>query len=144
MVRFGLGYFSRQPNIKEIAECIEVNGFDNLWVPDESPTPPYTDVIVNMCVALQATNTIKVGSALCNPYSRHPALIAVAMASLNQLAPGRVITGIGPGGSMPLEPLGIKMWDKPLTTLRESFTILRGMYAGKTMSSIEGVCKANG
>jgi 5,10-methylenetetrahydromethanopterin reductase len=134
MFRFGLGFFLRQPRIEEIAGIIEANGFDNLWVPDESPAPPYTDVFVNMCVAIQATKTMKVGSALCNPYTRHPALTAVAMATLNQLAPGRIITGIGPGGSLPLNPLGIKMWDKPLRTIRETFTILRGMYAGKTVT----------
>ncbi len=52
---------------------------------------------------------MKVGSALCNPYTRHPALIAVGMASLNELAPGRIITCIGAGGTMTLGPLGIKI-----------------------------------
>ncbi len=109
MNRFGLGFFLRQPKIGEVAKIVEESGFDNLWLVDESPSPPYTDVFVNMCEAVRVTKTMKVGSALCNPYTRHPALIAVGMASLNELAPGRIITCIGAGGTMTLGPLGIKI-----------------------------------
>ncbi len=142
MNRFGLGFFLRQPKIGEVAKIVEESGFDNLWVLDESPFPPYTDVFVNMCEAVRVTKTMKVGSALCNPYTRHPALIAVGMASLNELAPGRIITCIGAGGTMTLGPLGIKMWEKPLSTIREAFRILRGMYAGETVTFEGEVLKA--
>lgn len=46
MNRFGLSFFLRQPKIGEVAKIVEESGFDNLWVVDESPSPPYTDVFV--------------------------------------------------------------------------------------------------
>ena len=52
-----------------------------------------------MTTAAQATEGLQVSSGVTNPVTRHPAVTASAVASVNRLAPGRVQLGIGRGDS---------------------------------------------
>ena len=54
------------------------------------------------------------GVAVTNPYLRHPAVTASAMASVAELSGGRAILGLGAGGGVALDPVGIAR-AKPLT-----------------------------
>lgn len=136
MVRFGVGLTGDMPALKtaEIARTAEESGFEYVWVADENPSPPYRDVFVTMTAIALRTERIKIGTGICNPYSRHPAQLAVAIYSLNEMARGRVILGLGPGGSLCLRPLGIKLWEKPISATIETFKISRGLFAGETVN----------
>ena len=79
----------------ELVKWIEDLGFDNLWITDSSMHAG--DCYVYATLALQATSSITVGTAVTNPLTRHPAITANAFRSLEQLAPGRVACGIGVG-----------------------------------------------
>ena len=139
MVRFGIGLRGELPVLQtaELARTAEESGFEYVWISDENPSPSYRDVFVTMTAIALRTERIKIGTGICNPYSRHPAQLAVAISSLNEMARGRVILGLGPGGSLPLRPLGIKLWNKPISAIREAFKILRGLFAGETVN-LEG------
>ena len=135
MKSFGIGFTGDLP-VKEtvrLTQMAEKKGFDRVWMADESPSYPFRDAFVNMTAIALNTKKIKIGSAVFVPYSRHPAILSVFAATLSELAPGRVALGIGRGGSLVLRPLGIKMWDKPLATLRETMIVTRRLLAGETV-----------
>ncbi|HKW04987.1 MAG TPA: LLM class flavin-dependent oxidoreductase [Nitrososphaerales archaeon] len=48
----------------------------------------------------QSTSRIMIGTGIINPYSRFPSLIAMTVATLNELTAGRVILGLGSGSVM--------------------------------------------
>jgi 5,10-methylenetetrahydromethanopterin reductase len=57
----------------------------------------YTDVFVAMALAADRTERIELGTGVVVPSNRIPPVIANGMASLNALAPGRIILGMGTG-----------------------------------------------
>ena len=69
------------------------------------------------------------GPCVTDPYTRHPAITAMAAASLAELLPGRFNLGIGAGYSG-LSALGIKQI-KPVNTLREAITLMRELWTGE-------------
>lgn len=143
-IKFGIvifPYLSLNATVSLCQEAEEQN-FAYIWVGDEAPVPPNRDVFVTLSEIARKTRRIRIGPGTCNPYSRHPALIAVAVASLDEIAPGRTVLGIGPGGAL-LEPL-CQRWDRPLTAVRETFTILRGMFAGDTVDLDGKVLRVKG
>lgn len=75
------------------------------------------------------TGRVRLGTAVTEPYSRHPALIAMAVATLLELAPGRVSLGLGSGGPG-FPPMGI-VRRRPTSALREAVTIIRGLLNGE-------------
>lgn len=143
---FGVNFAGFCPALDtvKLAKLAELQGFRHVWIADENPSPLCRDVMVNMTAVALGTYTIKIGTGICNFYTRHPALLAVFAATLEELASGRVIMGIGPGGDMPLRPLGIKMWEKPLTTVREGMTVMKRLLAGETVDFEGEVTKVRG
>jgi len=117
----------------ELVRWIEELGFDNLWITDSSTHAG--DCYVYATLALQATSRIAVGTAVTNPLTRHPAITANAFRSLSQLAPGRVICGIGVG-DRPLYELGLPM--ARIATLRETIDVLRRLWCGETVDAEVG------
>ncbi len=117
----------------ELVKWIEDLGFDNLWITDSSMHAG--DCYVYATLALQATSRITVGTAVTNPLTRHPALTANAFRSLVQLAPERVICGIGVG-DRPLYELGLPM--AKLQTLRDTIDAMRRLWQGETVEGEVG------
>ena len=144
MVSFGIGLMADLPATQtaELARVAEESGFGHVWVADENPSPSFRDVFVTMTAIALRTQRIKIGSGICTPYSRHPAILAAAFSSLNEVARGRVTVGLGPGGSLSLRPMGIKVWDKPLSAIKESFKIMRGMFSGEVVNLDGEILKA--
>ena len=120
----------------ELVRWIEGLGFDNLWITDSSTHAG--DCYVYATLALQATSRIAVGTAVTNPLTRHPAITANAFRSLSQLAPGRVVCGIGVG-DRPLYELGLPM--ARIATLRGTIAVLRGLWRGETVDGEVGPWK---
>ena len=105
-IRFGVNYL---PNAAREtlswAQVAEEVGFDIVGIADSQSL--YRDVY--MCLALCAAHTEKVrlGPRVINPLTRHPAIAAGAAATLDELAPGRTMLGIGTGDSAVLN-LGLR------------------------------------
>lgn len=117
-----------------IARRAEQHGFDRCWIYDEGLVT--RDVYVVMAAVLEATRTMAVGPGITNPYTRHPAQTASSIATLDEVSGGRAFLGIGAGGSLTLDPIGIDR-HKPLTAVRESIEIARALFAG-TPAHYEG------
>ena len=56
------------------------------------------DIYVVFAAIASATERITLVPGITNPFSRHPVATAAALASLEELAPGRVVAGLGAGG----------------------------------------------
>jgi 5,10-methylenetetrahydromethanopterin reductase len=133
---FGLNLAGFDPPLEtaRLSRKAEENEFDYVWIADENPSPMCRDVVVNVTATAIKTSRIKIGTGICNFYTRHPALLAEFVASVDEISPGRIVLGVGPGGDMPLRPLGIKMWDKPLTTVREGIEVVNRLLSGEKVN----------
>lgn len=118
----------------ELAKIAEKAGFDRLGVSD---VIGYPDSFVLQALCLRATQKIKIGALVTNPYMRHPALIASSVATLNELAPQRVYLGIGVGAS--LEKIGIRQ-QKPAQVLREALFVIKRLLNGEELNAKNFFC----
>ena len=125
------------PEIVELAKRCEARGFDSVWMAETRMT---RDSFVPMAAMAMATERIKVGSGIVNVFTRGPVVIAISFIGLEELAPGRILMGLGTGSPLVLSPQGVA-FDKPLTRLREYCEVIprliRGeevTYAGRTIA----------
>jgi len=131
MVKFGIEFFPREPYWKIIYYAIqaEKGGFSNLWITDHFNN---RNVYVTLTVAAIYTNKITFGPGVTNPYLVNPVFTAQAIATLNELAPGRVVLGMGAGDRTTLESVGVEM-QKPLSAIQEAVDIFRKMTSGESV-----------
>ncbi|WP_162529769.1 LLM class flavin-dependent oxidoreductase [Nocardioides caldifontis] len=115
------------PEIFEgMVDEIEGSGFDELWLTDSSLHARY--VYVHLTLAARRTSRIQLGTAVTNPVSRHPAVTATAFATVNELAQGRAVCGIG-AGDRPLLSLGLK--PAKLARLEGAIEAIRALWTGE-------------
>ncbi len=118
------------PFVVEVAEALEVAGVDQLWVIEDCF---YTAGISLAAAALARTESLTVGLGILPAVARNPAVTAMEIATLAQLAPGRLVAGIGHGVQEWMEQIGERT-PSPLTTLEEAITIVRGLLHGETVT----------
>ncbi len=113
-----------------MASHIEATGFDNLWLTESSlhARDPYQ----LLALAARATTRLRLGTAVTNPVTRHPALTAVAAATLAEIAGDRAILGIG-AGDRPLMALGAK--PARLAELEAAIAGIRQLLAGESVTA---------
>ena len=70
-----------------------------------------------MSIISAYTDRIKIGPGVTNPYLVHPVVTAQAICSLNEVAPGRVICGLGVGDKTTLAMVDVEQ-ARPLTYIR--------------------------
>lgn len=112
------------------ARAAEHLGFDSFWVPEDYAFPG----AFSCCAAIAAaTRKIKIGTGVINPFTRHPVLIAMELAALDQLSGGRAILGLGASIKLWIEEqMGIQ-YDKPVSALRDAIAIIRELLAGRSV-----------
>jgi 5,10-methylenetetrahydromethanopterin reductase len=86
-----------RPGVEDLAVLAEELGFSSFWVYD---TPMVNgDPFVSLGLCAKATSRIKLGLGVTSPALRSAPAAAAGVASLNALAPGRIICGIGTGNT---------------------------------------------
>ena len=124
---FGIALASNLDAWKTVKRAEEL-GFTHAWFYDSQMLVP--DILVTMALAADKTSKIKLGMGVMVPTNRIAPVAANALASLNQLAPGRIIFGVGTGftarNTMGLGPMR-------LSELREYLRVVRGLLAGETV-----------
>jgi 5,10-methylenetetrahydromethanopterin reductase len=112
----------------ERARLAEAHGYEAVWVADERF---YREVY--SCLGQIAAHTwnILLGPCVTDPFARHPALTAMAIATLDEMSGGRAVLGIGAGISGFVE-LGIKRV-KPARAIRESIELVKALLRGETV-----------
>lgn len=125
----GVWLFPEAPaaRLVEYAEQAEASGMGELWLGDEGPA---REPFALLAAAAMRTRSLRLGVGITNPYSRHPALTAASMMTVNELAGGRAILGLGVGGNLSLRPLGIEP-TRPLATVRRALRIMRATCRGE-------------
>ena len=107
----------------EYAKYAEAKGFDAVWQADSRLV---RDAIVPMSAFAAVTSHIKIGSGVVDCWTRNPARLAATFSTLDDLAPGRVILGIGAWWDPLAAKVGITR-DKPLRAMREIITAVRAL-----------------
>src|SRR5579872_5800594 len=138
-VRFGVGVWQglTTQRLIELSRSIEREGFHQLWYSNHKL---YRDLWIGMAVAAQATQRVEIGSFVAEPYSQHPAQIAAAIATIDELSGGRAILGLGAGGAN-FKELGT-VRARPAVALRESIEIARGLLRGERVAYSGNIFKA--
>ena len=114
-IRDGIGY----------VRYAEERGFEAVW---QAESRLVREATVPMAAFAATTDRIKVGSGVVNAWTRNVGLLAATFVTLDDLAPGRVMLGIGAWW----EPLASKVGvhrRKPLTAMREMVETVRRLIA---------------
>lgn len=141
-LKFGIEFVPKDPYWKLAAYAIQAEnrGFNNLWVTDHFGN---RNVYVTLAAAAMYTNKITFGTGVTNPWMVNPVITAQAIATLNELAPGRVVLGMGAGDKTTLEAVGVEM-GKPLAAVKEAIDIFRKLTAGENVKYEGEVFKTAG
>lgn len=110
-----------------LAVAAEQAGFDQLWVSDDLFLRGVWPIL-SACAL--ATRRIELGSCIVNPYTCHPAEIAMQAAALDELSHGRCNLGIAAGAADFLSWIGQRQ-ERPLTTTAEALRTLRALFASQ-------------
>lgn len=116
-----LMYAGNPRDAADSVAALERAGLDTVWVAEvygyDSPTL--------MGYLAAKTETIEIGSAIMNVYSRTPALLAQTAAGLDNVSGGRAILGLGASGPQVIEGWHGMPYSKPLSRTREVVDIVR-------------------
>ena len=99
----------------------EERGFEAVW---QAESRLVRDAIVPMAAYAAVTEKLKVGSGVINNWSRNIGLLASTFLTLDDLAPDRIICGIGAWWDPLAKNVGIER-KKPLTAMKETVTVLK-------------------
>jgi 5,10-methylenetetrahydromethanopterin reductase len=135
-IGFGVNFMPTAPvrEVVEWAKAVERHGYDVLGISDSQSVS--RDVYVTLAHCAVATGRIRLGSRVITPVTRHPAVAASAAATLEELAPGRTLIGIGSGDSaaynLGLPPASLAELREYACTVRSLMTTGTAVYHGKT------------
>ena len=131
-MEFALSYPARPDAWKDLLVA-EDHGFTQCWFYDSQML--YSDVYVCMALAAERTRRIKLATGVAIPSNRIEPVTAHSIATINLLAPGRTILGVGTGftgrNTMGLPPV-------PLGRLREYVEMVRKLLRGEEVLYREG------
>ncbi len=105
----------------EYVQYAESRGFEAVW---QAESRLVRDAIVPMAAYAAVTNHLKIGSGVINNWTRNIGLLASTFLTLDDLAPDRIICGIGAWWDPLAKNVGIDR-TKPLKAMRETVTILK-------------------
>lgn len=155
--KFGVaGGVSKRESLDSVADFAaeaESLGFNSIWLQDNPLTT--RDPYMALGVVARRTDRILLGPGVSTPATRHPAVIANSIITLNDESNGRAFLGLGSGGPSLLQPLGIESrrakafrqeLEQIVTLLRGEEVAFDGMHyrVGRSASSIPVISAASG
>ncbi len=114
----------------EYVQYAEHRGFEAVW---QAESRLVRDAIVPMAAYGATTKRIKIGSGVINNWTRNVALTAATFLTLDDLAPSRMMLGIGAWWDPLAQNVGIER-KKPLLAMREHVTVVRDLLAMKNVT----------
>ena len=115
--------------LADLAVLAETAGYDDVWLADERF---FREVYACLTLCALRTARIRLGPCVTDPYSRHPALTAMAIATLDEVSGGRALLGIGAGVSG-FRELGVDA-SRSAVAIREAVGVIRALLAGETVT----------
>ena len=120
------------PELQSYARAAETAGYESLWV-TERYFHEETFTLLGFLAAV--TQRLKLGVGVTNPYTRHPALLAMASATLDRVSGGRFILGMGRSEPFIIrDRLGLD-YRQPRTVLAEAVGGVRHLLAGERVDA---------
>src|SRR6185503_10089881 len=119
------------PNLdmcRRVAERAEALGYESLWIADTGAGP---DAFVVGALAAGVTKRVRIGTAVIPIYTRALPVLAAGAGSVAQLAPARVILGLGISSETIVETWSGVPFRRPFARMRETVAVLRRMLAGE-------------
>ncbi len=138
------------------AQDLENLGFDSLWVCDHvygvpNPTLPIFEAWSQLAAVAAITERVQLGTLVTPPFFRNPAVLAKQVATIDQIAGGRVIMGLGAGWfkpefegyGLPFPSLGSRMraLEESVQILKRLWTEARVDFEGEHFRLKEAICE---
>jgi len=117
-----------------MAERVEADGYDSIWVGDSLTARPRFEPLTLLAAVAARTRRAVLGTAVLLPALRHPLGLAQTVATVDRIAEGRLVLGVGIGPDSPavrkeFEAAGVPFAQRA-GRLEESITICRRLWTG--------------
>ena len=121
-----------------MAERVEAAGYDSIWVGDSLLARPRFEPLTLLAAVAARTRTLLLGTAVLLPALRHPLILAQVVATVDRIAEGRLVLGVGIAPDSPavrkeFEAAGVPFAQR-VGRLEESITICRRLWADSEVS----------
>ena len=118
-----------------LTQYAEAKGFEAVWQADSRLV---RDCLIPMSAFAATTERIKIGSGVVDCWTRNPARLAASFSTLDDLAPGRIVLGIGAWWDPLAAKVGIRR-ERPLTVMREIVEAVRELLACEGPVTYNGI-----
>jgi len=138
-VKFDVAILATEPlpDVVRQVQLAERLGYDTAWITDSHLI--CRELWVTLAACATATSRIRLGPGVTVPHSRHVSVTASAIATLHDLAPGRVVIGVGTGGSS-AQTMGLSLAQVgKAATLERTAVALRRLLQGQTARFETGI-----
>ena len=127
---------SRRPEtapLLAMAERAEAAGFDSVWIGDSLTARPRHEPLTLLTAVAARTRRVRLGTAVLLPALRNPVVLAHVVGTLDRVAEGRVILGMGIAADTPsirreFAAAGVP-WDRRVGRFLETLAICRALWS---------------
>ncbi|HUM14983.1 MAG TPA: LLM class flavin-dependent oxidoreductase [Candidatus Nitrosotalea sp.] len=116
----------------ELAGLAERHGFDSVFVVEGVFS---NDAVATVAGMAGPTSRIVIGTGIANIYLRHPVMLGIAAAAIDELSGGRFVLGLGPNNASLITQAGLS-WRDSREALRETTETVRAVFAGKGLPGL--------
>jgi alkanesulfonate monooxygenase SsuD/methylene tetrahydromethanopterin reductase-like flavin-dependent oxidoreductase (luciferase family) len=125
---FGLGY----REAVDLARRAEDAGFHNLFMVESVLS---NDGVVTVGMMATQTSRLLIGTNIANVYLRHPVMLGAAAVAIDEIAPERLVLGLGPNQRTMITQAGFT-WRDPREVLQATTATLRAVFAGQGVAGL--------
>jgi alkanesulfonate monooxygenase SsuD/methylene tetrahydromethanopterin reductase-like flavin-dependent oxidoreductase (luciferase family) len=125
---FGLGY----REAVDLARRAEDAGFHNLFMVEGVLS---NDGVITAAMMAARTSRVLIGTNIANVYVRHPVMLGTAAVAIDEIAPERLVLGLGPNNRTMITQAGFT-WGDPREVLQATTATLRAVFAGQGVSGL--------
>jgi len=108
-----------------LADLVDKTEFSRLWIQEGDQKSAWTLA----ALALRYTKRVKVALGVTSPVRRHPQILAIEAATINEISVDRLVLGVGIATGA-IRNYGLQM--EPLPAMRDTVAIIRGLLADDT------------
>jgi alkanesulfonate monooxygenase SsuD/methylene tetrahydromethanopterin reductase-like flavin-dependent oxidoreductase (luciferase family) len=125
---FGLGY----REAVDLARRTEEAGFHNLFMVESVLS---NDGVTTAAMIAARTSRLLIGTNIANVYLRHPVMLAAAAVAIDEIAPERLVLGLGPNNRTMVTQAGFA-WRDPRDVLQATTATLRAVFRGEGVAGL--------
>ncbi|USZ73598.1 LLM class flavin-dependent oxidoreductase [Natronosalvus halobius] len=108
-------------DVSEFGRTVESLGYDSLWLNESWGC----DTFIELAAAARHTDELRLGTSIVNVFTRTPATLAMAAASMARTSDDRFVLGLGASHPELVEDLHNVDWDRPVHRMFETISLLR-------------------